>query len=114
MINRVIAPLLIKDGILVQSKNYNWHLPIGNIVGLGDSTGKAKANWVDSHREFTPLDQKLYSWWSYRANARANNKGWRIDYAMVSEPLKRNIERAFILPQAMHSDHCPVGVTLAI
>ena len=76
--------------------------------------------WIDQFMQqgFTDSFRHLneephnYSWWSYRANARANNKGWRIDYAMVSEPLTKHIERAFILPQAVHSDHCPVGVTL--
>jgi len=76
--------------------------------------------WIDQFMQqgFTDSFRHLneephnYSWWSYRANARANNKGWRIDYVMVSEPLTKHIERAFILPQAVHSDHCPVGVTL--
>ncbi len=75
--------------------------------------GFIQSGFVDSFRHLNK-EPHQYSWWSYRANARANNKGWRIDYAMVSEPLKNGIERAFILPQAVHSDHCPVGVTLAI
>ena len=75
--------------------------------------GFIQSGFVDSFRHINK-EPHQYSWWSYRANSRANNKGWRIDYAMVSEPLKNNIERAFILPQAVHSDHCPVGVTLAI
>ena len=69
--------------------------------------------FTDSFRHLNS-DPHQYSWWSYRANARANNKGWRIDYAMVSEPLTKHIERAFILTQAVHSDHCPVGVTLRL
>lgn len=75
--------------------------------------GFIHSGFVDSFRHINK-EPHHYSWWSYRANARNNNKGWRIDYAMVSEPLKNNIKRAFILPQAVHSDHCPVGVTLAI
>ncbi|CAI8169399.1 MAG: Exodeoxyribonuclease [Bacteroidota bacterium] len=74
--------------------------------------GFIQSGFVDSFRHINK-EPHQYSWWSYRANSRANNKGWRIDYAMVSEPLKNKIERAFILPQAVHSDHCPVGVTLA-
>jgi exodeoxyribonuclease-3 len=66
---------------------------------------------VDSFRALNN-EPHQYSWWSYRANSRANNKGWRIDYAMVSETLAAKITRAYILPQAFHSDHCPVGVTL--
>ena len=63
--------------------------------------------FIDSFRFINPELQQ-YSWWSYRANSRANNKGWRLDYAMVSEPLQENIERAVILSEAVHSDHCPI------
>ena len=65
--------------------------------------------FVDSFRHLNP-EPHQYSWWSYRANARNNNKGWRIDYNMVSENLKNNIKSAYLLPDAKHSDHCPVGV----
>lgn len=67
------------------------------------------SGFTDSFRHLNP-DLQEYSWWSYRANARANNKGWRLDYCMVSEPLKEKISRAYILPEAKHSDHCPVAV----
>ncbi len=67
--------------------------------------------FIDSFRHLNEAPHH-YSWWSYRANARANNKGWRIDYAMVSEPLKNEINRAYMLPEAKHSDHCPVVVEL--
>jgi len=70
-----------------------------------------QSGFVDSFRKLNN-EPHQYSWWSYRANSRANNKGWRIDYAMVSETLAAKITRAYILPQAFHSDHCPVGVTL--
>jgi exodeoxyribonuclease-3 len=70
-----------------------------------------KRGFVDSFRLLNPQPHQ-YSWWSYRANARNNNKGWRIDYALVAEPLKKNIHRAYLLPEAKHSDHCPVGVEL--
>lgn len=63
--------------------------------------------FVDSFRLLNK-EPHHYSWWSYRANSRANNKGWRIDYNMVSENEKENILRAAILPEAKHSDHCPV------
>lgn len=71
------------------------------------------SGFIDSFRYLNPERQE-YSWWSYRANARANNKGWRLDYAMVTEPLKDQISRAYILPEAKHSDHCPIAVELAI
>jgi exodeoxyribonuclease-3 len=54
-----------------------------------------------------------YSWWSYRANARANNKGWRIDYHIVTQALFPRVKQAAILPGVKHSDHCPVSITLA-
>ena len=69
--------------------------------------------FVDSFRHLNP-EPHQYSWWSYRANARNNNKGWRIDYNMVSENLKNNIKSAYLLPDAKHSDHCPVGVELEL
>jgi exodeoxyribonuclease III len=62
---------------------------------------------IDSFRQINPHPHQ-YSWWSFRANARANNKGWRIDYINVSKALLDNIEDAYILPDAKHSDHCPV------
>ncbi len=67
--------------------------------------------FTDSFRWKNP-EVEQYSWWSYRANARANNKGWRLDYHLVAEPIKQNIERAVILPEAKHSDHCPVLLKL--
>ena len=70
-----------------------------------------KSGFIDSFR-YLNKEPHHYSWWSYRANSRANNKGWRIDYNMVSESLKTRIARAYILPEAIHSDHCPIGVEL--
>ena len=64
---------------------------------------------VDTFRMFDPSPEK-YSWWSYRAGARANNAGWRIDYHWVSEPLKKRVYNAKIYNEVVHSDHCPIGV----
>ncbi|MCF6242295.1 MAG: exodeoxyribonuclease III [Bacteroidales bacterium] len=64
---------------------------------------------LDTFRIFNP-EPHNYSWWSYRAGARAKNKGWRIDYHIVTENLKTQIKSAGIHPDAMHSDHCPVSV----
>ncbi len=64
---------------------------------------------VDTFRMFDPSPEK-YSWWSYRAGARANNAGWRIDYHWVSEPLKKRVYNAKIYNEVVHSDHCPVGL----
>ena len=69
--------------------------------------------YVDSFREIN-LQPHQYSWWSYRAGARQNNKGWRIDYHIVTDELKDKIRNAGIFPEAVHSDHCPVFVDLDI
>jgi len=69
------------------------------------------SGFVDSFRYLFPDTQK-FSWWSFRAGARARNIGWRIDYILVSAPLAAHIIEAFILNDVKGSDHCPVGVTL--
>ena len=67
--------------------------------------------FVDAFREFNS-EAHNYSWWSYRANSRANNKGWRLDYTLVTQSLQEKLKRAVILSEAVHSDHCPVLVEL--
>ena len=91
----------------VRNKNISGFLPeerawMDRLVNQG---------FVDSFREMNQ-EPHQYSWWSYRANSRANNKGWRLDYAMVSSPIQNKIARAYILSEAHHSDHCPVVVEL--
>lgn len=66
--------------------------------------------FVDSFREIHPGEADHYSWWSYRANSRPRNKGWRIDYNFLTTELKPRLRDARILHQAHHSDHCPVLV----
>jgi exodeoxyribonuclease-3 len=66
---------------------------------------------VDSFREFNQQPNQ-YSWWSYRANSRVKNLGWRIDYHLVSEPLRTALKSANILSNVYHSDHCPITVEL--
>ena len=73
--------------------------------------GFLKSGFVDTFR-FLNKEPHHYSWWSYRAGARASNKGWRIDYCLATETLKDNIKRALVLPEAKHSDHCPVLVEI--
>lgn len=68
--------------------------------------------FVDSFRQINNTPHK-YSWWSYRAAARQRNKGWRIDYNLVSQNLQNNITDAYILKDVKHSDHCPVGIELS-
>lgn len=67
-----------------------------------------QSGFVDSFRYLYPEKRDCYSWWSYMANSRARNIGWRIDYFVVSERFKHRIEESSILPEVMGSDHCPV------
>ncbi len=70
-----------------------------------------KAGFVDTFRMVN--GQKVqYSWWSFRAGARARNVGWRIDYFCVSDRLKKTVKKAYILDQVTGSDHAPVGVEI--
>ena len=69
------------------------------------------SGFVDTFRQFV-TDPHHYSWWSYRANARNNNKGWRIDYHSATDNLKVRLKGATILPDVKHSDHCPILVEL--
>ncbi len=86
-------------------KNVSGFLPVerewlGNLM---------KSGFIDSFRHFNK-EAENYTWWSYRANARNNNKGWRLDYAMVAETLGDRLKRSIILSEAKHSDHCPILV----
>ncbi len=69
------------------------------------------SGFIDTFRHFNK-EPHHYTWWSYRANARNNNKGWRIDYHMISTPLQEKLKRAVILPEARHSDHCPLLIEM--
>ena len=72
------------------------------------------AGFIDTYRYFYPDKEEVYSWWSYRFNARANNAGWRIDYFLVSESLKDKLEDAKIYMEVMGSDHCPVELMIEL
>ena len=68
--------------------------------------------YIDTFRYFYPEKEGIYSWWSYRFNARKNNAGWRIDYFIVSDDLKERLVDAKIHTEIMGSDHCPVELDL--
>lgn len=70
-----------------------------------------ESGFVDTFRHCNK-EPHNYTWWSFRANSRAKNLGWRIDYAMASKELEGNIKRCAILAEAKHSDHCPVLLEL--
>src|SRR5690606_37008498 len=63
---------------------------------------------LDTFRLFNPQPHE-YSWWTFRANARPRNKGWRIDYITASESMKENLLSSIIHQEVVHSDHCPVS-----
>jgi exodeoxyribonuclease-3 len=67
--------------------------------------------FIDTFRHFNK-DPHHYSWWSYRAGSRGKNLGWRIDYNLVSNSLEKRLKNALIMPDAMHSDHCPVSLEI--
>lgn len=69
------------------------------------------SGYIDTFRHLNP-DPHHYTWWSYRAGARAKNLGWRIDYHLLSDTMEDKIKRATILPEAKHSDHCPILLEL--
>ncbi|MFZ3231257.1 MAG: exodeoxyribonuclease III [Pseudobdellovibrio sp.] len=64
--------------------------------------------FVDAYRHLNPDQKKIYSWWSYRELARANNKGWRIDYICITKDLVKNLKSCDVLMNQLGSDHCPV------
>ena len=72
-----------------------------------------EAGFTDTYR-FIHGDKVQYSWWSYRAGARARNVGWRIDYFLVSSKISKHVKKAFILDKVTGSDHCPIGIELDI
>ncbi|MED3515719.1 exodeoxyribonuclease III [Bacillus subtilis] len=80
----------------------------------GAFTRFLEAGFVDSFRHVYPDLEGAYSWWSYRAGARDRNIGWRIDYFVVSESLKEQVEDASISADVMGSDHCPVELIINI
>ncbi|MBI9036617.1 MAG: exodeoxyribonuclease III [Bacteroidales bacterium] len=110
---------------LILSGDYNIcheaidiHDPIRNAKSSGFlpeernwMTGFLNSGFIDTFRHLNK-EPDNYSWWSYRANARARNLGWRIDYHMISNSLEDKLKRALILPDAKHSDHCPVVVEM--
>lgn len=71
------------------------------------------SGYVDSFRAFNK-EPHNYSWWSYRSGARGKNKGWRLDYHVVSEELLPQVKKVEILTDAVHSDHCPVFIRIKI
>ena len=80
----------------------------------GAFTDLLAAGFTDTYRYLYPDTTGVYSWWSYRFNARANNAGWRIDYFVVSNELQNNIQDVVIHTDIFGSDHCPVELQIEL
>lgn len=94
------------------------HDPVGNKKSSGFLPEERawmsewlNAGFIDSFRYLNP-DKVEYSWWSFRANSRSKNKGWRIDYQTVTDTLRNRLRNAGHLADAVHSDHCPVWLSI--
>lgn len=72
------------------------------------------SGFIDSFRLFYPTKEEAYTWWSYMANSRARNIGWRIDYFLLSSEFSPHLKSATIYSDIYGSDHCPVGIELAL
>lgn len=114
-----VPPLIICGDVNICHQAIDIHNPISNKNSSGFLPEERawfseflSKGFIDSFRHLHPDAKDQYTWWSYRANARANNKGWRIDYQLCDIKLKENIHRAIILPEAKHSDHCPTLLEL--
>ena len=112
-------PVVICGDMNVAHKEIDLKNPKTNVKNAGFTpeerekmTDLQEAGFIDSFRYFYPEETGIYSWWSYRFNARKNNAGWRIDYFLVSEKLKDRMKDAQILTRILGSDHCPVVLEL--
>ena len=106
--------LILSGDYNICHKPIDIHDPIRNAKSSGFLpeerewiSGFIESGFIDTFRHFNP-DPHHYTWWSYRSNARVKNLGWRIDYHMASKSMEGKLKRALILPEAHHSDHCPI------
>lgn len=108
-------PVIICGDLNVAHQEIDLKNPSSNRKNAGFSdeeraklTELLKAGFIDAYRYLYPDVTDVYTWWSYRFNARANNAGWRIDYFLVSDRIKDKINNVVIYDQVTGSDHCPV------
>ena len=119
-LKKTIPNLIICGDYNICHKSIDIHNPIRNKNTSGflpeerDWVSKfISSGFIDSFR-INNSEPHNYTWWSYRANARVKNLGWRIDYIMLAKELLPNFKRSVILSQAKHSDHCPVLLELGL
>lgn len=113
-------PLIICGDLNVAHQEIDLKNPKTNRKNAGftdEERGKFQTlldnGFIDTFRYFYPDQTGIYSWWSYRFQARAKNAGWRIDYFLVSDSLKDRLTDAKIHTDVMGSDHCPVELVLS-
>ena len=112
-------PVIVCGDLNVAHKEIDLKNPKNNTKNAGFTieerskfTDLLNDGFIDTYRYFYPDTTGVYSWWSYRFNARKNNAGWRIDYFLVSKSLENRLESAKIHTEIMGSDHCPVEVEI--
>lgn len=112
-------PVIVCGDLNVAHKEIDLKNPKSNRKNAGFTdeerakfTTLLEAGFVDTFRHFYPDAEGMYSWWSYRFKAREKNVGWRIDYFLVSERLREQLESAGIHNEIFGSDHCPVEVNI--
>jgi len=110
-----LKPVIICGDLNVAHKEIDLKNPSSNRRNAGftdEERGKLtellESGFTDAYRYLYPDVTGVYTWWSYRFNARANNAGWRIDYFLVSDRIRDKINDVIIYDQVMGSDHCPV------
>lgn len=112
--------LLVSGDVNICHKEIDIHNPVSNKNSSGFLpeerewvTQFLETGFIDSFRAINK-EPHNYTWWTYRAGARANNKGWRIDYHFITENLLPYLKNAVILADVVHSDHCPIEIELDI
>ena len=114
-----IKPVIVCGDLNVAHKEIDLKNPKTNRKNAGFTdeereklTTLLNNGFIDTYRYINPNKEGIYSWWSYRFNARKNNSGWRIDYFLASEKLKDRLVSADIHTEILGSDHCPVELVL--
>ncbi len=114
-------PVIVCGDFNVAHKEIDIARPKENVKNAGFTPEEREgfdhivmAGFIDTFRERYPDKTEAYSWWSHFAKSREHNIGWRIDYVCISPELKPRLKNAFILPEVMGSDHCPVGIELSL
>ena len=114
-----IKPVIVCGDLNVAHKEIDLKNPKTNRKNAGFTDEEREKltilldnGFIDTYRYFNPDKEGVYSWWSYRFNARKNNSGWRIDYFLASEKLKDRLVSADIHTEILGSDHCPVELVL--